>query len=76
MHTSGKIVWSVQTPCIERNAVVAMRTINAVDLANFLTDTRKFFFDLIVQTMYKTDRTLSHNYRETSEGGLTILYHE
>ncbi|MDD6213913.1 MAG: L-serine ammonia-lyase, iron-sulfur-dependent, subunit alpha, partial [Firmicutes bacterium] len=42
----------VQIPCIERNAVAAMRAINAVSLANFLSDTRKISFDLVVKTMY------------------------
>ncbi len=64
----------VQIPCIERNAVAAMRAINATNLANFLTDTRKISFDLVVQTMYETGKDLSRNYRETSEGGLAKLY--
>jgi L-serine dehydratase len=64
----------VQIPCIERNAVAAMRAINAVSLANFLSDSRKISFDLIVQTMYETGRDLGHQYRETSEGGLAKLY--
>ena len=54
--------------CIERNAVAAMRAINAVSLANFLTYTRKISFDLIVETMYQTGKDLSKIYRETSEG--------
>jgi L-serine dehydratase len=64
----------VQIPCIERNAVAAMRAIQAVNLANFLSDTRKISFDLIVETMYETGRDLSGRYRETSEGGLAKLY--
>ena len=64
----------VQIPCIERNAVAAMRAINAVNLANFLTDSRKISFDTVVRTMYETGRDLSHRYRETSEGGLAKLY--
>ena len=64
----------VQIPCIERNAVAAMRAINAVNLANFLTDTRKISFDTVVKTMYETGRDLSHRYRETSEGGLAKIY--
>ncbi len=64
----------VQIPCIERNAVAAMRAINAVNLANFLADSRKISFDLIVKTMYETGRDLSFRYRETSEGGLAKLY--
>ncbi len=65
----------VQIPCIERNAVAAMRAINAVNLANFLSDSRKISFDLVVKTMYETGRDLSRTYKETSEGGLAKLYH-
>jgi len=64
----------VQIPCIERNAVAAMRAINAVNLANFLTDSRKISFDLVVKTMYETGKDLSRTYKETSEGGLAKLY--
>lgn len=64
----------VQIPCIERNAVGAMRAIQAVNLANFLTDTRKISFDLVVQTMYETGKDMSKIYRETAEGGLAKLY--
>ncbi len=64
----------MQIPCIERNAVAAMRAINAVTLANFLTFTRKISFDLVVKTMYDTGRDLNLSYRETSDGGLAKLY--
>lgn len=64
----------VQIPCIERNAVAAMRALNALSLANFLTYTRKVSFDTIVETMYETGKDLSNLYRETSKGGLAKLY--
>ena len=64
----------VQIPCIERNAVAAMRAINAVRIANFLTSTRKISFDMVVATMYQTGKDLNRIYRETSEGGLAKLY--
>ncbi len=64
----------VQIPCIERNAVGAMRAIQAVNLANFLSDTRKISFDLVIQTMYETGKDMSKIYRETAEGGLAKLY--
>ncbi len=64
----------VQIPCIERGAVAAMRAINALNLANFLSTTRKISFDLVVETMYETGKDLKHTYRETSEGGLAKLY--
>lgn len=64
----------VQIPCIERNAVAAMRAINALSLANFLFASRKVSFDVVVETMYQTGKDISHLYRETSEGGLAKLY--
>lgn len=64
----------VQIPCIERNAVAAMRAINAISLANFLSETRKISFDLVVEVMYQTGKDLKKRYRETSEGGLAKLY--
>ena len=72
--TCDPVCGLVQIPCIERNAVAAMRAINAMSLANFLSHSRKISFDLIVKTMYQTGRDLSHVYRETSEGGLAKLY--
>lgn len=66
----------VQIPCIERNAVAAMRAINAVSLANFLTSTRKISFDMVVETMYETGKDLNCGYRETSTCGLAKLYNE
>lgn len=64
----------VQIPCIERNAVAAMRSINAISLAYFLSDSRKISFDLVVKTMYETGRDLRRGYRETAEGGLAKHY--
>ncbi len=64
----------VQIPCIERNAVAAMRAINAVNLANFLSGSRKISLDMVIETMYETGKDMSHLYRETSAGGLAKLY--
>ena len=72
--TCDPICGLVQIPCIERNAVAAMRAINALSLANFLSETRKISFDMVVETMYQTGRDLNRIYRETSEGGLAKLY--
>lgn len=74
--TCDPISGLVQIPCIERNAVAAMRAINALSLANFLTYTRKISFDVVVKTMYETGRDLFSKYRETSEGGLAKTYFE
>lgn len=72
--TCDPIAGLVQIPCIERNAVAAMRAINALSLANFLSDSRKISFDIIVKTMYNTGRDLLNSYKETSSGGLAKYY--
>ncbi|MBQ6295827.1 MAG: L-serine ammonia-lyase, partial [Firmicutes bacterium] len=64
----------VQIPCIERNAVAAMRSINAVSIATFLTSSRKITFDTVVETMYQTGLDMNARYRETAEGGLAKFY--
>ena len=72
--TCDPICGLVQIPCIERNAVAALRALNEVTLASFLTDTRKIAFDTAVKTMYETGRDLRTGYRETAEGGLAKIY--
>ena len=71
--TCDPICGLVQIPCIERNAVAAMRAINAVNLASFLWDTRKISFDRVVQTMKETGHDLHSSYKETSEAGLAKI---
>ena len=65
----------VQIPCIERNAVAAMRAISSVNLSRFLFSTRKISFDEVVATMYRTGRDMDEKYRETSHGGLAQIYY-
>lgn len=64
----------VQIPCIERNAVAAMRAINALSLADFLAESSQISFDTVVQTMYNTGKDLLNKYRETSSGGLAQYF--
>ncbi len=71
--TCDPICGLVQIPCIERNAVAAMRAINAVSLASFLSDTRKISLDKVIHTMKETGLDIARAYRETSEGGLAKL---
>lgn len=68
--TCDPICGLVQIPCIERNAVAAMRAINAVNIASFLSDTRKISLDNVINVMKETGHDISSRYRETSEGGL------
>lgn len=72
--TCDPICGYVQIPCIERNAVAAMRALESASLARILTGTRKISFDLIVKTMYETGKDINARYRETSEGGLAAYY--
>ena len=66
----------VQIPCIERNAVAAMRAISAVNLSRFLYATRKISFDVVISTMYQTGKDMSEEYKETSHGGLAQMYRQ
>lgn len=71
--TCDPICGLVQIPCIERNAVAAMRALNAVSLASFLWDSRKISFDKVMKAMKETGRDLSVSYKETSEAGLAKI---
>ena len=66
----------VQIPCIERNAVAAMRALSSTNLSRFLSATRKISFDDVVATMYRTGLDMDEKYRETSHGGLAQIYRE
>ncbi|MDE7158908.1 MAG: L-serine ammonia-lyase, iron-sulfur-dependent, subunit alpha, partial [Clostridiales bacterium] len=64
----------VQIPCIERNAVAALRALSCAELARVLKGSRKISFDLVVETMYATGKDICERYRETSAGGLASAY--
>ena len=72
--TCDPICGLVQVPCIERNAVAAMRAMNACNLAYFLSDTQRITFDMVVKTMYETGISMNQRFRETSEGGLARMF--
>jgi len=72
--TCDPVAGLVQIPCIERNAAAAMRAINAVRMAETLSENRKIPFDLVVDVMYETGKDLQAAYRETSQGGLAKLF--
>lgn len=74
--TCDPICGLVQIPCIERNAVAAMRAINAVNLSQFLRGTRRISFDTVIKTMYKTGLDMNKKYKETAEGGLAEVFFE
>ncbi len=72
--TCDPICGLVQVPCIERNAVAAMRAITSANLAYFLSSTRRISFDMVLKSMYRTGIDMNQMYRETSEGGLAAAY--
>ena len=72
--TCDPICGLVQIPCIERNAVAAMRAMNACNLSYFLTGSRNISYDMVCRAMHETGINLNHRFRETGEGGLAKLY--
>ena len=67
----------VQIPCIERNAMGALRAIDAAILATYLNAKEaKISFDTVVSTMLETGISLPRSLKETSEGGLAKNYKE
>ena len=72
--TCDPICGLVQIPCIERNAVAALRALNACNLSYFLSDSRNISYDMVCKAMHETGLNLSNMYKETSEGGLARVY--
>ncbi|NNC33276.1 MAG: L-serine ammonia-lyase [Croceitalea sp.] len=63
----------VQVPCIERNAMGAIKAINAAELAmDSDPEAAKVPFDKVVNTMWETAKDMNTKYKETSEGGLAV----
>lgn len=60
----------VQIPCIERNAIGAVKAINAARLARLGDGTNRVTLDDVVETMAATGRDMLTKYKETSTGGL------
>jgi L-serine dehydratase len=63
----------VQIPCIERNAMGAMKAITAANLALVSVPKHaKVSLDAVIRTMWETARDMSEKYKETAEGGLAV----
>jgi L-serine dehydratase len=62
----------VQIPCIERNAMGAVKAINAAKLAMHGDGTHKVTLDQVIATMRQTGLDMSSHYKETSKGGLAV----
>jgi L-serine dehydratase len=62
----------VQIPCIERNAMGAIKAINAASLALRGDGAHRVPLDAVIKTMYETGRDMMSKYKETSLGGLAV----
>jgi len=62
----------VQIPCIERNAIGAVKAINASRIALREGSEHKVSLDQVIKTMYQTGMDMQSRYKETSLGGLAL----
>lgn len=62
----------VQIPCIERNAIAAVKAINAAQMALRGDGEHFVSLDKVIQTMKETGKDMSEKYKETSKGGLAV----
>jgi L-serine dehydratase len=71
--TCDPIAGLVQVPCIERNAMGAIKAITASQLAlQGQPEFTKVSLDAVIQTMWETAVDMNAKYKETSEGGLAL----
>jgi L-serine dehydratase len=70
--TCDPVAGLVQIPCIERNAMGAVKAINASRLAMRGDGTHKVSLDQVIATMRQTGADMSTIYKETSQGGLAV----
>lgn len=71
--TCDPVAGLVQIPCIERNAMGAIKAINAAELAlESIAANAKVPLDKVIESMYETAKDMNSKYKETSEGGLAV----
>ncbi|MBQ4821616.1 L-serine ammonia-lyase [Aquimarina sp. MMG016] len=71
--TCDPIAGLVQVPCIERNAMGAVKAINACEMAlDTDASNAKVPLDKVIETMWETAQDMNTKYKETSEGGLAV----
>ena len=70
--TCDPIAGLVQIPCIERNAMGAVKAVNAARMAFRGDGSHKVSLDQVIATMRQTGRDMSTSYKETSKGGLAV----
>ncbi|MCP1290574.1 MULTISPECIES: L-serine ammonia-lyase [Chromobacterium] len=70
--TCDPVGGQVQIPCIERNAIAAVKAINAARMAMHRVSSPKVSLDKVIAAMYETGKDMDAKYRETSCGGLAL----
>lgn len=70
--TCDPVVGQVQVPCIERNAIAAVKAVNSARMALYRISDPAVGLDQVIETMYETGKDMNAKYRETSRGGLAI----
>jgi L-serine dehydratase len=62
----------VQIPCIERNAIAAVKAINAARMALHGDGSHYVSLDKVIKTMRETGADMKTKYKETARGGLAV----
>ena len=70
--TCDPVNGQVQIPCIERNAIAAVKAINAANMAMQRPGDQYVSLDKVIEAMYETGKDMNIKYRETCRGGLSI----
>ena len=70
--TCDPVAGLVQIPCIERNAMGAVKAINASRMVMLGETDSKISLDEVINTMRETGKDMKSAYKETSEGGLAV----
>ena len=70
--TCDPVAGQVQIPCIERNAIAAVKAINAARMALRGNGSHYLSLDQVIRTMMATGRDMQSKYKETSLGGLAV----
>ncbi|OGV49451.1 MAG: L-serine ammonia-lyase [Legionellales bacterium RIFCSPHIGHO2_12_FULL_42_9] len=70
--TCDPVLGLVQIPCIERNAMGAVKAVNAARMALMGTGQHHISLDKVIKTMLRTGLDMQSIYKETSQGGLAV----
>lgn len=70
--TCDPLAGQVQVPCIERNAIAAVKAVNAARMALRRSSLPRVSLDRVIAAMYQTGKDMHAKYRETSQGGLAV----